>query len=98
MKRLLISLGIVLVGIVFSVNLSYAECPYTDQGPYITIYKNVPGKNKVLEKWECVLYVSSESLGGGFCFTNQVAPWNSSLPLMQGICISGDFKVVHPPY
>ena len=96
MKRLMVVLSLVLVGIVFCVGPCYAECPYTDYAPYPTIYKYVPGKTKVWEKWECVLYFS-ESLGSGFCFTNQVAPYASQTGMpSQRICISGDFKVVYP--
>jgi hypothetical protein len=91
MKRLLIVLCIVLVGVVFSFNLCDAACPFQD-GPYITVYKYWTGEAKVQEVWECVHDLSDYVYGNAVCFFNQVDNSNNT----QTICISGDFKILYP--
>jgi hypothetical protein len=94
MKRLMVSLGIVLVGIVFCAAPSYAECPLTQLAPYTTVIKYVPGKTKVIQMWECTEVEADYAfVEGGVCFKNYLDNANS----YQRICITGDIKVVFPP-
>jgi hypothetical protein len=90
MKRLMVSLGIVLVGIVFCVNLCYAQCPTNTGGPIVTVYKYFSGKKNIQEKWECALI--NEFYGNTVCFT----VYTGYPTPRQRICISGDYKIEYP--
>lgn len=91
MKKLIVSLGIVLLGIVFFTAPCYAACPFPEYGPYATVKKYATGKTKVVEIWECIDFISSMT-GNTICFYNYV---NNSYDY-QFICFSGEFKIELP--
>lgn len=91
MKRSIVILSIVLVGFLFGVSLCSAACPFQD-GHYATVKKLVPGKTKVLEKWECVKYLTSEHANNGICFENRINEFGD----FQYICITGEYRLEFP--
>jgi hypothetical protein len=86
------SLGIVLLGIVFCVAPSHAVCALAD-GSYATVTKYYTGKNKVMERWECVSPGGIDGSGNGVCFSNYL---NNDERDREYICISGEYKIVFP--
>jgi hypothetical protein len=90
MKRLMIVLGIVLMGVVFCTAPCYAVCPYFPGNSYPIVYKYMVGKKTVQEKWECVIDIQYSN-SNGVCFYNFVDASNA-----RQICISGDFKIEYP--
>jgi hypothetical protein len=91
MKRLMVSLGVMLLGIVFCVAPSHAVCALAD-GPYATVTKYYTGKNKVMERWECADDGGIYHSGNGVCFYNYLNNERDH----EYICISGEFKIVFP--
>ena len=92
MKKILLSLGIMLIGIVFCAGPCYAACTLDpENGPYATVKRYQSGKNKVIEMWECVVGLERFN-GNGVCLTNQL----SDLYDFQVICISGEFRIELP--
>ena len=54
MKRLLIVLGVFLLGVVFCTAPGYAACTLEPLwSPFMTVIKYQTGKAKILEMWEC---------------------------------------------
>ncbi len=92
MKKGILFLSVILAGIAFSLNFCFAACPFQDGSLYATVKKLVPGKKKVLEKWECVDYIPSGYINNGICFSNVLNDSGDS----QYICITGEYRIEFP--
>jgi hypothetical protein len=92
MKRLLLCLSVVLLGVLFCVTPSHAACTLNpDDGPWATVKKYQTGKTKVVEIWECVARIALLN-GNSICFNNQL----NDLRDRQYVCISGEYRIELP--